>query len=216
MAHLLGLSFGPEISGLVPRLCSRLKIERPVEREKKHSATVERGLRMTDQQLHGDDAGANDGSGPGSAGPAENRSGDRAGTDRAAVFNTILLELGAGRDAAFFADAGRRAGSAGELGVDAEPRAIGQDDGFRAQMHRSAAEGVAGGDANHGTVDLSAGGNQHLAILNHVGSDARTEPLARLTGRGGKTAEQADANGGAVAYSALGGRIGMHDIGIGI
>ena len=73
---------------------------------------------------------------------------------------------------------------------------------------------MAAGNPYYATVNLRAGGNQHLFALQHVGGHAAAKALALLAARGRKPIEQADADGGPFREFAGAQRMRMHDVAV--
>ena len=150
------------------------------EREKQDCALFKMGLGMADEEVDRDQAGADQGSGQSANGSADGRSGNDARAHSATVLDAVALEARAWVDCAFAADAGSGAGGSGDLRVEPEAGAVGQDHGVRIETHGAVAAQRSGGDIHDFAVDLRAGGNEHLAALQDVGGDAGAKGIAAL------------------------------------
>ncbi len=191
-------------------------MERLIEREQKDCAVFQRSLRMIDQQVDRDDACADDSARQRATGPGDNGARDHAGARRSAVFDANFLDARAGRNCAFTADAIVGAGRAGGLSIKMKARSVGQNHKLRLQAHGTVAREVTAGNRINFAVDLGSRGNENLAILHHVGHNARAERIAVLVHGGREPIHQTNANDGALAQGSWRQRSRVNDVAIGI
>ena len=111
----------------------RFEMEALGEGEEEDCSLFKMGLGMIDEEMHSDEACADDGAGEGADGSAEGCSGDNADADSTAVFDSVAFKARAGIDLAFIADAGSGAGGSGYLRIEAIAGTVGQDDRLGAE-----------------------------------------------------------------------------------
>ena len=202
---------------LVSGLSRGYEMQRLVEREEQVSATLKPGLGMVNEQVHGNHACADDGAGKGSAGSAENGAGDCSRTHRAAVFNAVFLQMRARRNSRLRrlrAIPSRARRKAAHTCWKREPSGRITVCGRRCMDPCPAKWPVETSVTD--SVDLRSGRNEDLAVLNHVGGNARTEFFAGLACGRREARQQTDANDGAVAQFTGSQRRRMHDVAVGI
>src|ERR1039458_9692252 len=173
-----------QLRASVPAHTGRDHLQRFGQGEQQNGARLQRGLRMADQQMGSHRAGPDQAAGYGANRAAQDRASDHPCAHRSAILDAIALQARVRPNRAFAPDFGFGTWGSGNLRVQPVARAVGQSYRLRPQAHGAVTARMAAGNLGHPAVDLRAGGNQHLAALQHVRGHPAAEGFALFAGGG--------------------------------